>query len=171
MFDPNFTQAEFARASQRELSELELQLAERFSWQILPPARERFGRILVTSFVRTHKPGTAGLVPELGAHAYGVAADVVLLDRRGDVAGNRQLADYFASRFLPSGQLAQVIDERTHVHLALRLVPGATGGYLHEPQEGRFTVADIPAAIAENNRAGAAGLAIAAGLIFLFARR
>ena len=84
------------------------------------------------------------------------------LDRRGDPAANRQLADYFAARFLPSKELAQVIDERNHVHLALRLVPGAMAGYLHEPQEGRLTLADIPAAIADHPRAGVTGLSVAA---------
>lgn len=170
MFDANFSRAEFERASQRDLSALELQLAERFSTRILPPARERFGPLLVTSFIRTAKPNTGGLVPEIGAHAYGIAADVVRLDRRGDPAANRQLADFFAGRFLQAGELAQVIDERSHVHLAVRLVPGATAGYLHEPREGRFVLADIPAVISEHPRASAAGLAVTAAALFLAAR-
>jgi hypothetical protein len=171
MFSAFFTRAEFERASTRPLLEYELQVAERWSSQILPPAREIFGPLLVTSFVRTAKPGTGGLVPELGPHSYGVAVDVVRLDRRGDPGANRALADFFASRFLPSGELVQVIDERTHVHLANRLVTGATAGYLHEPTEGRFVLADIPAAIADRPFIGAGALVAVAAVILLVARK
>lgn len=140
-----FPTAEFVGASQRPPSGAERALLP--SWRsILDPAREWYGGpVRVTSWLRLGG----------GAHASGDAVDVQPVS--GGEGEIRALAEYFAALHLPpqGSGLAQVIYEppasgqrRGHVHLARRLVQGATPGFLVESTNGEgepvYTLASIP---------------------------
>lgn len=121
----NFTLGEFMRSSVPPVLTPAQERDALFYAKLLQPARDEFGAIAVTSFVRL-----------TGAHAAG-AVDVQLVD--GSNADIKRLADWLAAHYLPSGQLAQVIYEppepgqhRAHVHITAQLVPGARPGYLVE---------------------------------------
>lgn len=90
------------------------------------------GPLLLTSYVRT----SGG-----GAHADGRGSGLDVQPLHGGEDRIRQLADFFAAAYLRAG-LVQVIYEppargqrRGHVHLARRIVQGATPGYLWEQGE------------------------------------
>lgn len=129
LLSDNFTLAEFQAASHITLPAWAVSRATWWAQVILQPARDRLGRLRVTSFYRPADRGSA--------HETADAVDIVPLD-----VSVRAAADWFAvNKLRPYGELVQVIDERDHVHLASRLVPGATAGYLHEPTEGDFAFA------------------------------
>lgn len=135
---------EFVRASSRKLSVRELGLA---SWwgDVLDPVRAVAGALWVTSFVR------AG---DNGSHGDGSAVDIQ------PVAGGERrieaIAALCAALLLRSGAVAQVIYEapergqlRGHVHIARRLVGGASGGYLVDRRGDRkYELAVIPSRVA-----------------------
>lgn len=130
---------EFERASRRPLASSDRTRMEWWVDHVLAEARRVWGPLYLTSFVR-----------ETGSHATGWAVDIQPV--LGDDARVRRIADWFAARFLPTGTLAQVIYEppeagqkRAHVHLAARLIPGATAGYLVETEGRRYASVPIPA--------------------------
>lgn len=135
----HFSLSEFQRTSNRALTVADMRNAELLANGPLDDAREAFGRINVTSFLRGS-----------GAHAKGWAVDLQPQDGGEDTI--RAMSRYIAGRHLQQngGILAQVIYEppapgqrRGHAHLALHLVPGAVGGYLEERGEGNY--ASVPA--------------------------
>lgn len=132
-YGSNFLDAEFRNASHRDLTPEEWELAEWWRWQVLQPLRNEFGPIRISSYVRTRKPGTTRA--ETGPHKDGNAIDLVPLSPEVSIS---QLANRAAATALRGGLIAQVIDERDHVHLARVLVGSATGGYLQEPTEGDY---------------------------------
>jgi hypothetical protein len=134
----NFTDSEFRRASSRELTPSEWALADWWRWQVLQPLRNELGRIAISSYVRDFKPRTT--TRETGPHKDGNAVDVVPLD-----VGIQELADRAAATVLAGGIVRQVINERDHIHISRILVPGATPGYLHEPEEGVYNALAFPA--------------------------
>ncbi len=146
----NFPLSEFQGASHRALSSAEVSRAGWWADRVLQPARDHLGPIRITSYVRAN---------DTGAHRNGDGIDIVPL--RVSV---RALADWMAANMLgPAVQ--QVIYERDHVHLARVIPPGAVAGYLNEPQEGRYTFAQLdPAAISQSDYriilAGAVGLGL-----------
>ena len=69
----DFPLSEFTRVSHRGLSAVELAKVDVWR-EILQPARDRFGPLALTSFVRVTDPDTSGL--ERGAHATGDAVNL-----------------------------------------------------------------------------------------------
>ncbi len=130
----NFSLAEFRSASQRPLTADEERKAAWWAVSVLQPARDVYGPIRVTSFVRSS---------DRGAHASGEGLDVVPVN-----VSIRALADWIAARTLRdlggNGSLAQVIDESgntaggPHIHLARSLVAGAVAGYRIGPINGSY---------------------------------
>ena len=164
----DFPLSEFTRVSHRGLSAVELAKVDVWR-EILQPARDRFGPLALTSFVRVTDPDTSGL--ERGAHATGDAVDLAPV--RVGVA-MKDVADFFARRYLREhggdGQLRQVINERDHVHLARVLVQGARAGYLDETPSGQYLAATpAPGAGSPDMRNGllSIGLVAFVGLLFL----
>lgn len=130
---PNFTLAEFERASQRPLGIGEKARAQRWATLILQPARDELGRIRITSYVRT------GAAVGAGPHADGSAVDVQPLD-----ASVETLFRWYVER---RGLFGELIQERDHVHLTLPGTAGDYGQVLRETREGTFVPATAPAVV------------------------
>lgn len=111
----NFTLAEFEAASHRRLTAAEVVLAQRWAVEVLQPARDRFGRIDVTSYVR------AGDRVGAGCHADGRGLDFV--PRASSIGQvHRFLANEAEAGRMP--MLGEVLDERLantgpHIHASV----------------------------------------------------
>ena len=139
---PNFTLAEFASASDVQLTApLELR-AQYFASNILQPARSQFGWPLkITSFVRSsdtssaHVDGSA--VDFQPCRACPNPPDATEFARRLEILFT-WLAQHKASEF------GTLIHERNHLHVTRPGAQGRTGVVLREPTEGEYVLADIP---------------------------
>lgn len=124
----DFQLKEFEAVSHRKLTAAEIQKAQQHVGWILQPLRRRFGRIKLTSFVRT------GTNVGGGNHANGDGLDWVPLDATID-----EVFEFMAMNMtLAFGEL---IHERNHIHHSLPGAKGEFGEVMREPVEGRYEFA------------------------------
>ena len=124
----NFKLSEFpgwAEASEADVARL-AQTVE----LVLQPTRNRWGRIVPTSWIRWHD-GTL----RTGAHADPGTVDFVTPD-----ATLSSVFAWVGRTIVPLGYIGRLIDERTHIHMQPR-APGMDVQVLREPREGVYVAA------------------------------
>lgn len=115
----NFTTEEAERASQRALTPQEIERFRLHVLRVLQPARRVWGRIRVSSYVRT------GASVGAGSHADGNGIDFVPMD-----APMRPVFEWIATN-LP-GQFGELILEDDHIHMTLTGYRGEAGEVLEQ---------------------------------------